>query len=125
MGKRRDEKYLTLIRKAMAVCLDYKPHFGKGTGGGFTNEQFAAVYGADPFYSWFGLDSPLLYAAHKAAGGMTSVYRQIGIGCEWVFHVLLQDQLGLTAEEAAWSYEVPGGGGRGTRRLRTRWTHPG
>jgi hypothetical protein len=34
------------------------------------------MYGADPFCSWVGLDSPLMYAAHKAAGGMTSVYRQ-------------------------------------------------
>lgn len=27
----------------------------------------------------------MMYAAHKAAGGMTSVYRQIGIECERLY----------------------------------------
>ena len=65
------------------------------------------MYGADPFYSWVGLDSPLMYAAHKAAGGMTSVYRQLGIGCQWLFQRLLQDCLGLSHEQASWKYQVP------------------
>lgn len=38
---------------------------------------------------------------------MTSVYRQIGIGCEELFRQILQDQLGLTATQVAWSYDVP------------------
>jgi hypothetical protein len=41
------------------------------------------MYGADPFYHWVGLDSQLMYAAHKVAGGMTSIYRHLGIGCQW------------------------------------------
>ena len=57
--------------------------------------------------SWFGLDNPLMYAAHKAAGGMTSVYRQIGIGCEKLFRRVLQDSLDLKATDVIWSYEVP------------------
>lgn len=68
-------------------------------------------YEADPFYHWIGLDSPLTYAAHKAAGGITSVYRQIGIACQWIFHQMLQDHLGLSSEEAAWSYVI------GSRKL--------
>ena len=53
-----------------------------------------------------GLDSPLLYAAHKAAGGMTSIYRQLGIGCERLFRSLLQDSFDITEEEANWQYEI-------------------
>lgn len=48
-----------------------------------------------------------MYAAHKAAGGMTSVYRQIGIGCERLFRTILKDSLALAAEDVTWSYKVP------------------
>jgi hypothetical protein len=48
-----------------------------------------------------------MYAAHKAAGGMTSVYRQLGIGCERLFRGVIQDSLSLTAEQANWEYSVP------------------
>jgi hypothetical protein len=57
-----------------------------------------------------------MYAAHKAAGGMTSVYRQIGIGCEKVFRQILQDALGLSTADVIWSYETPTPGGK-TRKL--------
>jgi hypothetical protein len=40
-----------------------------------------------------------MYAAHTAAGGMTSVYRQIGIGCQWVIAEILTDCLGLLTSE--------------------------
>lgn len=103
----RDDKYLDVIRRAIRVCLDYKPKFGKGRGSGFTLETFQKMYREDEFYSWFGLDSPLVYAAHKAAGGMTSVYRQIGIGCQLVFQLILCDQLGLSLPDCVWSYQVP------------------
>ncbi|MBL8133994.1 MAG: hypothetical protein JNL42_19185, partial [Anaerolineae bacterium] len=53
-----------------------------------------------------------MYAAHKAAGGMTSIYRQIGIGCEALLRRILQDTLGLTASDARWSYTVPMMNGR-------------
>ncbi len=102
-----DEKYLNVIRSALRVCLDYKPKFGKGRAGGFTLETFQKMYREDEFYEWFGLDSPLVYAAHKAAGGMTSVYRQIGIGCQTVFQMVLCDQLGLSKLDCVWSYQVP------------------
>lgn len=70
-------------------------------------DEFQSLYQQDPFYNWFGLGSPVMYAAHKAAGGMTSVYRQIGIACERLFQHVLQDTLGLTPEQATWSYTVP------------------
>ena len=79
-------------------------------------EEFETLYQDDPFYTWFGLDSPLIYSAHKAAGGITSVYRQIGIACERLFRQVLQDTLGLDKEHATWSYVVPGHGGK-TRKL--------
>jgi hypothetical protein len=103
----KDEEYFELMAKALRVCANYQPKFGKGKRAGLTLEQFQALYRADPFYNWVGLDSPLMYAAHKAAGGMTSIYRQLGIGCQWLFHKILQDRLGLSAEQASWQYQVP------------------
>jgi len=101
-----DERYLDLIRNALRVCLNYNPAFGHGRGDGISLERFQQIYREDAFYSWFGLDSPLVYAAHKAAGGMTSVYRQIGLGCQLVFQNVLQDTLSLSAVDATWSYEI-------------------
>jgi hypothetical protein len=105
-GLSAEDKYLRLLLTAVRTCLDYKPRFGQGRKEGITFEQFKKLYGSDPFYHWFGIDSPLMYAAHKAAGGMTSVYRQIGIGAQWVFFQILQDQLGLTATQASWKYTI-------------------
>lgn len=102
-----DERYLAIVRDAVAVCLRYKPKFGQGGKDGLTLERFQQLYQSDPFYSWFGLDSPLVYAAHKAAGGITSVYRQIGTAAEHVFRAVLQDTLDQSAEETNWSYTVP------------------
>lgn len=103
----RDDQYFGLLAHALEACASYKPKFGLAGGQGTTLEQFRILYGADPFYRWVGLDSPLMYAAHKAAGGMTSIYRQLGIGCEWIFRAILQDALGLTVTEASWTYSVP------------------
>jgi len=107
IARSRDDEYFQLAANAIRVCAGYRPKFGKGRASGLTLDQFRQMYGADPFYSWVGLDSPLMYAAHKAAGGMTSVYRQLGIGCQWLFQRLLQDCLGLSPEQASWRYQVP------------------
>lgn len=107
-----DERYFTLFATAIRKCLVYKPKFGKGRGSGLEVREFRVLYAADPFYHWIGLDSPLMYAAHKAAGGMTSVYRQIGIGSQWIFYQMLQDYLGLSPEQATWSYTITGAGGK-------------
>lgn len=106
-NREKDGRYLAIIRDAVEVCHRYKPKFGKGGKAGFSLQQFRQLYQSDPFYSWFGLDSPLVYAAHKAAGGITSVYRQIGTAAELVFRAMLQDTLGQSAEESKWCYTVP------------------
>ena len=112
----RDSSYLEIILSCVRVCKTYKPKFGQGRSSGLTLREFQDLYQGDPFYGWFGLDNPLMYAAHKAAGGMTSVYRQIGLGCERVFRQALQDTLGLSDEDVVWSYETSTPGGA-TRKL--------
>lgn len=115
--KQSDNRYLDLVLEPIRVCARYKPKFGQGAKGeGLTLAQFQTLYQGDPFYSWFGLDNPMMYAAHKAAGGMTSVYRQIGIGCEKLFRTILRDSLGLAASDVIWSYEIPLPSGK-TRKL--------
>ncbi len=113
----RDATYLDLITDAIRVCAEYRPRFGHGREAGFTLAEFQELYRADPFYSWFGLDNPLLYTAHRAAGGMTSLYRQIGIGCQRLFNRIIRDSLNLNEEQANWSYNVPGAGGGAERTL--------
>jgi hypothetical protein len=110
-----DNTYLDLLVKPIRVCAHYKPKLGHGAEDGYSLDQFRDLYRADPFYNWLGLDNPLMYAAHKAAGGMTSIYRQIGIGCEALFRRILQDSLGLSEADATWSYTVPKTG----RKVRT------
>jgi hypothetical protein len=108
-----DAAYLALVLSPIRACATYKPKFGQGAkGAGLSLDQFQTLYRADPFYNWFGLDNPLMYAAHKAAGGMTSVYRQIGIGCERLFRTVLRDTLQLTDDDVTWSYTVPTAGGK-------------
>jgi len=108
MSTDRDDFYLNMLVQPIRVCAAYKPKLGHGSRGGMTLSDFQSIYRNDPFYAWFGLDNPLMYAAHKAAGGMTSVYRQIGIGCERLFRQILQDEIGLTPGESKWSYTVKG-----------------
>lgn len=111
-----DEEYLRIITEPIRRSADYRPKFGRaGNRAGTSLAEFLEMYRADPFYTWFGLDDPLLYAAHKAAGGMTSIYRQIGLGCERLFRAILQDTLGLSDEDAQWSYTVPTASGRPKR----------
>ncbi|MBC6473099.1 MAG: hypothetical protein GDA48_10010 [Hormoscilla sp. GM102CHS1] len=110
----RDEEYVRLITSPLLSCMRYRPKFGRGAG--LTLEEFQRLYQADPFYSWFGLDSPLMYSAHKAAGGITSVYRQIGIGCQRLVQRIFMDTLSLTEAESTWYYQIQATSGR-TRTL--------
>lgn len=112
----KDERYLELLLTPLRKCAQYKPKFGKGGKPGMSYDEFQEMYNADPLYSWIGLDSSIMYAAHKAAGGMTSVYRQLGIGCQWILNQSIQDCLGLTKAQANWSYTVPTTEGK-TKRL--------
>jgi len=88
------------------------PKFGHGSSGGFSLADFQALYGADSFYKWLGLDNPLMYSAHKAAGGITSIYRQIGIGSERLVRAVFTDYLGLSDADVIWSYTVPASNGK-------------
>jgi hypothetical protein len=116
MATSKDREYLEIILSAIHVSSKYKPKLGHGGKEGYGLDDFKQIYGNDPFYSWIGLDDPLMYAAHKAAGGMTSIYRQIGIGCEILFRQILQDTLGLTEADVKWSYTVARSGGQ-SRKL--------
>lgn len=100
-----DNEYIELFLEPVKKCKDYKPKLGTNEKDGVDLKGFTALYGNDPFYSWIGLDSDLMYSAHKAAGGMTSVYRQIGIGCERLFRKVIIDTTRYSKKEfAKWSY---------------------
>lgn len=48
---------------------------------------------------------------------MTSIYRQIGIGCESLFRQILADNLGLSTEDVKWSYEIAAPGNRNMNEI--------
>jgi hypothetical protein len=100
-----EERYLNLLLEPLDLCANYKPKFGTSEDEGISLEQFRTMYGADPFYHWVGLDSDLMYAAHKAAGGMTSIYRQLGSGCERLLRAVIQDHLQISDDDVTWSYD--------------------
>ncbi|MDR1363973.1 MAG: hypothetical protein LBJ35_08020 [Spirochaetaceae bacterium] len=100
--------YLKKFLDPLRICKKYKPKFGRGNKeNGLGLSQFITLYNADSFYSWCGLNSNLMYAAHKAAGGMTSIYRQIGKGCENLFKEILISSLEYNDRAfAEWSYKT-------------------
>lgn len=101
-----DNKYLEIFLHPVRQCKSYKPKFGQGNSeNGISLNEFKELYRSDIFYSWLGLDNDLMYTAHRAAGGMTSVYRQIGIGCERVFREMIVDAAAYSNPSyAKWSY---------------------
>lgn len=112
----RDDAYLQILLRAVAVSASYMPRLGQSPSRGIDLEGFKRLYGQDPFYSWFGLNDSIMYAAHRAAGGMTSIYRQIGSGCEQLFRQILKDTFQLTTDQVKWTYVVDTSSG-GTRTL--------
>lgn len=111
-----DQRYREILLAPIRVCADYRPAFGTGRGEEeITLDAFKRLFGADPLYGWLGLDSPLMYAAHKAAGGMTSIYRQVGIGCERLVRAVIQDSLGLDDEAVRWGYDSVRSDGKNQR----------
>jgi len=100
-----ENQYLDIFLEPIRKCSTYKPKLGTNKKGGVDLSDFKTLYGNDPFYSWIGLNSDLMYAAHKAAGGMTSVYRQIGVGCERLFRQIIIDTAKYSDPSLAeWSY---------------------
>ena len=106
----RDDTYRQLLLAPLRTSAEYTPKMGQARS--VSLADFEELYRADPFYSWWGLDSPLVYAAHRAGGGITSIYRQIGIGCERLWRQLIRDQTGITEEQSTWSYRTPIADGR-------------
>lgn len=104
----QDAEYREVLMKPLRISANYLPKMGGGVE--VDLDGFTALYGADPLYHWLGFDSPLMFAAHKAAGGMTSLYRQLGIGSERLIRQVLRNQLALTEDDVRWSYEFPYGG---------------
>lgn len=102
-----DERYLEIFLEPIRKCNEYKPKMGTSEKCGVDLGAFKVLYGGDQFYSWIGLDSDLMYAAHKAAGGMTSIYRQIGVGCERLFREIIIDTTKYDDRSLAeWSYSA-------------------
>lgn len=108
----RDREYFEILARHLRVCKNYKPKFGTSGSAGLTKAEFELRYADDAFYRWVGINSPLMYAAHKAAGGITSIYRQLGKGGERLFQRVLQDQLRITPEQSYWTYDTPVSGAR-------------
>jgi len=108
-----EDNYLNIFLTPILKCKYYKPKLGVNDPNGIDIEGFLSLYGSDPFYSWIGLNNDLMYAAHKAAGGMTSIYRQIGVGCERLFRQILIDTCLYDNEAYAnWSYEAKTSSGK-------------
>jgi len=101
----KDSNLLEIFLAPLRKCSNYQPAFGQSGKSGLSLCEFQDLYGADPFYSWLGLAEPVVYSAHKAAGGLTSVYRQLGIGSERLFQALLKYCFHLSDQDISWSYE--------------------
>lgn len=112
MTEEQKNRYRELLISPVRECANYSPKFGHTKDGGFTLAEFQSLYGQDVFYKWLGLNSPLMYSAHKAAGGITSVYRQIGIGCERLVREIFMDYLGLSETDVKWSYTISSANGK-------------
>ena len=108
-------KYVKIFTTPLQVCKKYKPKFGTSNRNGVSLPDFREMYGADPLYSWIGLDSDEVYAAHKANGGITSFYRQLGIGCERLVREILIDKFGLDSNEVTWSYKYTKDNGKNAK----------
>lgn len=111
----RDRRYLDYLINAIQAAATKPPQFGLGRA--VTLKEFHEIYGEDPFYAWLGLDSEPLYRAHHAAAAMTSLYRKLGDGCQDLWTALIQDQFGVTRDQAQWKYEIPKPGGKVTTRV--------
>lgn len=100
-----EERYLRILLEAIEKCRRYQPKLG-GTES-VSLQRFVEQYSADAFYHWLGLDIPAIYQAHRAGGGITSLYRQLGIGCQRLFQQILIDHLSVSMESIKWGYSVP------------------
>ena len=63
MTNEQNMRYRDILISPVKECAKYIPKFGHGRNGGFSLAKFQALYGADAFYTWLGLDNPLMYSA--------------------------------------------------------------
>ena len=108
-----DSRYREVLLDPIRKSALYRPRMGNPVP--VDLEAFQAAYSADPLYSWMGLDTPLMYAAHRAAGGITSFYRQLGIGCERLWRQIIIDSFGVPEDRVSWSYTTPTAAGNPKR----------
>lgn len=101
-----DKLYVKTFLEPLYECLNYKPKFGNSSKkDGYSLPEFISLYSSDPFYSWIGLNNSIMYTAHKASGCMTSIYRQLGVGCERLFRQIIIDSTQYESKASAcWSY---------------------
>ena len=104
VDEEKERRFREAFMSPLRICSDYQPNFGRGKD--VTLSQFHTLYEADPLYHWIGIDSDFMYAAHKAAGGMTSIYRQLGTGCERLVRAIMMEQFGLQEDQIDWAYEI-------------------
>lgn len=105
MACENDRQLVEIFLQPVRECYKYRPAFGLSRSEGVSYEHFSKIFGDDQFYSLIGLASRSVYAAHKAAGGLTSVYRQLGTGSERLFRAILSRQLNLHEDQLTWSYD--------------------
>lgn len=106
MNEEQNIIYRNILIDPLKECANYTPKFGHAKKGGFSLSDFQSLYGGDVFYKYLGLDTSLMYSAHKVAGGITSIYRQIGLGCERLVRKIFIDNLGLNDSDVTWSYII-------------------
>ncbi len=99
----------------MRQCLTYKPAFG--TSAPVSELEFVGRYAADFFYNSVGLAIEEMYIAHKAAGGITSFYRQLGVACEVLTQSVFIRELGIIRADVRWTYQLATGGVGSDRTL--------
>lgn len=106
MPANADSYYIDVLLQPLRLCANYTPKFGGSEENGTSLDSFRELYGEDPFYHLVGLDTDYMYAAHKAAGGITSVYRQLGIGCERLTRSIFSDMFEQEDSCVCWGYEL-------------------
>lgn len=63
----------------------------------------------DAFLGWFGLGDSKVLGLKRQAGLVTSIYRQLGIGCERVLRHLIQSRLDVPADQCTWAWQSDDG----------------
>jgi len=106
MTIKSDSHYLNILLDPIKVCLDYRPKFGTSDAEGVSYNEFVNLFSSDTLYDALGLANKYVYAAHKASGGLTSFYRQLGIGCERVIREIIIDSFDVIPNKAIWSYQI-------------------